>query len=107
MKAVREAAVDWCLEKDLHEGFVFRWGYFFNSERCVEKWPHLGSLTILEVQMCTTMNYLGQRRCSGRRRQGRSERAPLTIDGGDFCQQIFCCIGTFVKTRFVGFTLHT
>ena len=55
MKAVREAAVDWCLEKDLHEVVVFgknlhevfRW----DSQRCVEKWPHLGSLTIFGVHI--------------------------------------------------------
>ena len=43
MKAVREAAVDWCMEKDLHEVVVSRWDYLSTRKDVLKSgltWVH-------------------------------------------------------------------
>ena len=60
-KAVREAAVDWCLKNDLHDDSVDAfWRFFFiivyhflhcGSIKYLEEWSHLGSTTILGVHI--------------------------------------------------------
>ena len=56
-KAVREAAVDWCLKNDLHDdsldAFSIMFYHFWHcvSIKYVEDWSHLGSATILGVHI--------------------------------------------------------